>query len=199
MIPDRLMAFGSLAVAPWLNRRRNALKAAAAVLLTVGLCAPVSAQPLTDSGLAGFPAWFHVSGRGLGVVNASLVHRVESAADTRPVSGRPVLLNFFASWCGPCRIEHPVLMRMAREHGVVIIGVNYRDNEDAGHAFLLKHGNPYAFVLADPRGEIGLHWGLTGLPASFIVDGDGKVVYRGHGPILPSQFNAVMRIMDEAP
>ncbi|KPQ06447.1 MAG: cytochrome c-type biogenesis thiol:disulfide interchange protein CcmG [Rhodobacteraceae bacterium HLUCCA12] len=97
-------------------------------------------------------------------------------------AGDVTLVNFWASWCPPCRAEHPVLEELANE-GVTIMGVNYRDQPDRAEDFLLELGDPYAAVGADPRARMGLDWGVAGLPETFVVDGSGEIVLRYAGPI----------------
>ena len=92
------------------------------------------------------------------------------------------LVNFWASWCAPCRAEHPVLKALSAE-GVTILGVNYKDKPEAALQFLEELGNPYAAIGADDNGRMGLDWGLYGVPETFVIDGDGKVILRHAGPI----------------
>ncbi len=92
------------------------------------------------------------------------------------------LVNFWASWCGPCRVEHPTLAELARR-GVTIIGVNYKDNPDNARAFLDELGNPYAAIGTDEGGRTGIDWGVYGVPETFVIDGTGRVVLRFAGPV----------------
>jgi len=96
--------------------------------------------------------------------------------------GEVTLVNFWASWCPPCRAEHPVLEDLAAE-GIPILGVNYRDQPDRADDFLTELGDPYRAVGADPRARMGLDWGVVGLPETFVVDGQGRIVLRYAGPI----------------
>ncbi len=103
-------------------------------------------------------------------------------ADLR--DGKIKLVNFWASWCGPCRVEHPQLESLAEE-GVEILGVNYKDNPDKAQGFLDDMGNPFARIGVDPKGQMALNWGVYGVPETFVVDGDGTVIFRFAGPITP--------------
>jgi cytochrome c biogenesis protein CcmG/thiol:disulfide interchange protein DsbE len=94
------------------------------------------------------------------------------------------LVNFWASWCAPCRAEHPVLKTLQAE-GVTILGVNFKDKPEAALQFLDDLGNPYAAIGADDSGRMGLDWGLYGVPETFVIDGTGKVILRHAGPITP--------------
>ncbi|MDW4548460.1 DsbE family thiol:disulfide interchange protein [Defluviimonas sp. D31] len=105
---------------------------------------------------------------------------VFSDADLR--DGNVKLVNFWASWCAPCRAEHPNLTKLAGE-GVTIYGVNYKDRPQAALKFLADLGNPFAATGVDESGRMGIDWGLYGVPETFVIDGEGKVILRFAGPI----------------
>lgn len=96
--------------------------------------------------------------------------------------GKLKLVNFFASWCAPCRVEHPNLAKLAAD-GLPIYGVNYKDDPARAQAFLAELGNPYTAVAADPQARTGLDWGVYGIPETFVLDGDGRVIFRFAGPL----------------
>lgn len=97
--------------------------------------------------------------------------------------GRPMLINVFASWCTPCRAEHPRLMAL-KDRGVAVVGVAWKDDPVATRAFLDELGDPYSMVLVDRDGRAGLDLGITGAPETFAVDAQGKVVAKFSGPLL---------------
>ncbi|MEK8030181.1 DsbE family thiol:disulfide interchange protein [Ideonella sp. DXS29W] len=100
--------------------------------------------------------------------------------------GKVWILNVWASWCGACRDEHPVLVAFARQRpDVTLIGLNYKDEREAGKAWLQSLGNPYADSLFDPQGRIGLDYGVYGVPETFVIDRQGVVRYKHIGPITP--------------
>lgn len=101
------------------------------------------------------------------------------------------LVNFFASWCAPCRAEHPMLKKLADE-GVVIYGVNYKDRAEDAKAFMAELGNPYKAIGAD-SGRMALNWGVYGVPETYVVDGQGRIVLRFAGPITAAELERTLR------
>lgn len=108
------------------------------------------------------------------------------------VGEEPALVNVFASWCLPCRAEHAVLTDLAAE-GVRLLGINYKDEPKDALAYLEELGNPYERIGADPTGRAGIDWGISGVPETFVVDRDGRVVYRHVGPISAKQVESKIR------
>ena len=102
------------------------------------------------------------------------------------------LVNYWASWCAPCRAEHASLELLASE-GVPIYGINYKDDPDKALAFLAELGDPYAGVAADVNGRTALDWGLYGVPETYVIDSDGKVLLRFAGPITASILESTIR------
>lgn len=107
-----------------------------------------------------------------------------------PYAGAKVtLVNFWASWCGPCRYEHPILMNLA-ERGIPVIGVNYKDDPDNANAFLEELGDPYAAVATDRKGRTAIEWGVYGVPETYLIDDDGKVLLRFPGPVTQEIYDS---------
>jgi len=106
--------------------------------------------------------------------------------------GEVVLVNFWASWCAPCRAEHPQLVELARE-GVKIYGINYKDDAANAEGMLAELGNPFTRLMADDTGRTGLDWGLYGVPETYVIDGNGIVVKRFAGPITAGILEKVIR------
>lgn len=102
-------------------------------------------------------------------------------------SGEITLVNFWASWCPPCRAEHPVLKQMAAD-GIRVAGANFKDTGKDASAYLAKEGNPFFALTFDPKGRSAIDWGVTAPPETFIVDGDGKVLFRFVGPLVGSYY-----------
>ncbi len=113
-----------------------------------------------------------------------------SSADL--ASGEVVLVNVFASWCFPCRVEHPLLMRLAEDPSIQIYGINYRDKPLDAVRWLAELGNPYKRIGADERGRVGIDWGVYGVPETFIIDREGRIRYRHVGPLYPFQLEETL-------
>ncbi|MCG3266442.1 DsbE family thiol:disulfide interchange protein [Yoonia sp. I 8.24] len=106
-------------------------------------------------------------------------------ADLR--AGEITIVNFWASWCPPCRAEHPKLLELAEE-GYRIAGVNFRDQQDHASTYLTDYEDPFFATGFDLRGRIAIDWGVTAPPETFIVDGDGTVLFRFVGPLVGSDY-----------
>jgi cytochrome c biogenesis protein CcmG, thiol:disulfide interchange protein DsbE len=97
--------------------------------------------------------------------------------------GKVTILNVFASWCGPCRDEHPVLMELAKDKRFQLIAINYKDKPENAAAFLGELGNPFAKVGADESGRAGIDWGVYGVPETYVIGPDGMIRYKHVGPL----------------
>jgi cytochrome c biogenesis protein CcmG/thiol:disulfide interchange protein DsbE len=104
-----------------------------------------------------------------------------TAADL--AKGEVTVVNFWASWCGPCVEEHPLLVELAKEPGLKLVGVNYKDEPENGRRFLGRYGNPFAALGVDPKGRGAIEWGVYGMPETFVVDGKGRIAYKHVGPL----------------
>ena len=100
------------------------------------------------------------------------------------ISGKVVLVNVWASWCVPCRTEHPILTRLAEiRKDLLMVGINYKDKNPNALRFLGSLGNPYAAVSIDPNGSASIDWGVYGIPETFILNKSGIIVHKHVGPI----------------
>lgn len=109
--------------------------------------------------------------------------RPELTFSPKDMLGRVWLLNFWASWCPPCREEHPLLVELARSQGVAIVGVNYKDDPARATAWLKQLGDPYVAMVADRDGRIGIDFGVYGMPETFLIDRTGVIRYKRVGAI----------------
>lgn len=101
------------------------------------------------------------------------------------LKGQVWLLNVWASWCTSCRKEHPVLLDLARQNVVTLIGFNYQDQREAGQKWLADHGDPYQLTAFDEDGRAGMDLGVIGVPETFVIDKQGRIRYKVAGPITP--------------
>ena len=104
------------------------------------------------------------------------------------LAGQPALLNVFASTCGPCMIEHPLLLRLKAE-GVLVAGIDWKEPADQGAAWLARNGDPYVLAGNDANGRAGIDLGVSGTPETFVLDRHGRVRYRQVGAITPDDWN----------
>jgi cytochrome c biogenesis protein CcmG, thiol:disulfide interchange protein DsbE len=102
--------------------------------------------------------------------------------------GKVTLVNVWASWCAPCREEHPVLMALAEDKRFAIAGLNYKDRAENARRFLGDLGSPYAAIGVDDAGRTAIDWGVYGVPETFVVGRDGTIRYKHIGPIAPGQL-----------
>ena len=128
-------------------------------------------------------------------------------ADGKPVpgfsnedlKGKVTVVNVWASWCAPCRQEHPLLVELAKDPSIRVVGINQKDNPDNARRFLGTLGNPFAAVGVDPKGRASIDWGVYGVPETFIVGPDGTIRYKQIGPLTPENFSAFKERLRQAP
>ncbi|MDA0237168.1 MAG: DsbE family thiol:disulfide interchange protein [Proteobacteria bacterium] len=105
------------------------------------------------------------------------------------MEGKVWLLNVFASWCGPCLDEHPIIMSFAKTSTIPVLGFNYKDQPQAAMKWLSRHGDPYEQVIVDVDGRVGLDFGVYGVPETFVIDREGFIRYKKIGPLTQSDFS----------
>jgi cytochrome c biogenesis protein CcmG, thiol:disulfide interchange protein DsbE len=113
--------------------------------------------------------------------------------DPAAFRGEVSVLNVWASWCIPCRDEAPLLLRLAQDKRIRIVGINYKDQPDNARRFLGRYGDPYAANGADENGRAAIEWGVYGVPETFVVGRDGHIAFKLIGPITPDNLDAVLR------
>ena len=149
--------------------------------------------------------YFGLQGEDRDVLPSTFIDKPAPATDLPPLladkpgldsstlaDGGVKLVNIWASWCGPCRVEHPFLMQLAEE-GVDVRGFNYKDTEGQAKAFLDQLGDPYTAVGVDQTGRAGIEWGVYGVPETFVINGEGRIVYKHVGPIQERDLEAKIR------
>lgn len=118
-----------------------------------------------------------------------VVGRPGSAFSPGDLRGKVWLLNFWAPWCTGCKQEHPFLMELARQ-GLPLYGLNWKDEEREGAAMLKASGNPYVLSADDRDGRVGIDWGTTGVPETYVIDAAGNIRYKHSGPLNPKVWES---------
>lgn len=103
-------------------------------------------------------------------------------------AGNVTLVNVWGSWCVPCRDEHPLLMQLAQDERIRIVGLNYKDRPENARRFLGELGNPYDAIGVDESGRAAIEWGVYGVPETFLVGPDGTILYKHVGPLSPQSL-----------
>jgi cytochrome c biogenesis protein CcmG, thiol:disulfide interchange protein DsbE len=101
------------------------------------------------------------------------------------LKGKVQVVNVFASWCGPCRVEHPLLMELKRRGIAPLHALNYKDSPANARAFLAETGDPYTRIGADRDGRVGIEFGVYGVPETFVIDTEGRIAFKHVGPLMP--------------
>jgi cytochrome c biogenesis protein CcmG/thiol:disulfide interchange protein DsbE len=107
--------------------------------------------------------------------------------------GKVSVVNVWASWCVPCRDEAPLLTELARDKRLQLVGINYKDARDNAWRFLGRYGNPFGIVGVDGNGRAAIEWGVYGVPETFIVGREGRIVYKLVGPVTPGNIDTVLK------
>ncbi len=117
---------------------------------------------------------------------------LENALKADELKGKPFLMNFWATWCATCLIEHPFFLDL-KSRGIKIVGVNYKDDADKAVKWLEKYKNPYAVTVVDAKGRLGFDLGVTGAPETFVVNDKGEIVYRHVGVVDQAVWDQYMK------
>jgi cytochrome c biogenesis protein CcmG, thiol:disulfide interchange protein DsbE len=113
--------------------------------------------------------------------------------DSAEFQGRVTVLNVWASWCVPCREEAALLMTVAADPRVNVVGMNYKDQPDNARRFLGRYGNPFAANGTDGNGRAAIEWGVYGVPETFVLGRDGRIAYKLIGPVTPDNLEAALK------
>lgn len=113
--------------------------------------------------------------------------------DPAAFKGQVSIVNVWASWCVPCHEEAPLLLQLAQDKRIRLIGINYKDSPDNARRFLGRYGNPFGAVGTDANGRASIEWGVYGVPETFVIGRDGAIAYKLIGPITPDNINGVLK------
>ena len=106
------------------------------------------------------------------------------------------LINFWASWCAPCKIEHPILMKLSQTKNLVILGINFKDKEPQAKNFLSELGNPYDLLAKDKNGKQSVRFGVYGIPESILINKDLMIIQKFVGPLSFEDYNNIIKIIE---
>ena len=123
--------------------------------------------------------------------------RKERFISSKEFGNEIILVNFFATWCLPCRDEHIYIKRFSNEKGIRVIGINYKDNSKKTIQWLKNLGNPYSNVPIDKYGRIAIDWGVYGIPETFIISSKGIIKYRHVGPVTKKIYKKINLLIEE--
>ena len=123
--------------------------------------------------------------------------RKERFISSKEFGNEIILVNFFATWCLPCRDEHIYIKRFSNEEGIRVIGINYKDNSKKTIQWLKNLGNPYSNVPIDKYGRIAIDWGVYGIPETFIISSKGIIKYRHVGPVTKKIYKKINLLIEE--
>ena len=112
--------------------------------------------------------------------------------DPASFKGAVTVVNVWASWCVPCHDEAPLLMQLAQDQRLRVIGINYKDDAENARRFLGRYGNPFAAAGADQNGRAAIEWGVYGVPETFVIGRNARIAYKLVGPITPENFQSIL-------
>ena len=123
--------------------------------------------------------------------------RKERFVSSKEFGNEIILVNFFATWCLPCRDEHIYIKRFSNEKGIRVIGINYKDNSKKTIQWLKNLGNPYSNIPIDKNGRIAIDWGVYGIPETFLINSKGIIKYRHVGQITKKTYKKINLLIKE--
>jgi len=119
---------------------------------------------------------------------------VNEILNNKDLTNKFVLVNFFSSWCAPCKIEHPLFFEIKKDFpNLFLLGINYKDEIENAEMYLSTEGNPYSFVGLDKDGMVGLEFGIIGLPETILINKGGKIIFKHLGPLSKKVINNEIR------
>ncbi len=131
------------------------------------------------------------------IFEAKSLFKNEKFVSSNEFKNEITLVNFFATWCKPCRDEHIYIKRFANERGIKVIGINYKDSQKKAIKWLKELENPYTSIAVDKTGRIAIEWGVYGIPETFIINSNNIIKFRHAGPITKKKFEEINLLIDE--
>ena len=131
-------------------------------------------------------------GRAAPAFKLERLHDAQATFTPEEMRGKVWLLNVWASWCVSCKVEHPVLVELARSKAVPIVGLDYKDTRDEGMKWLQRFGDPYSLSAFDVDGKVGIDYGVYGVPETFVIDKQGVIRYKQIGPVTPEALEGTI-------
>ena len=131
------------------------------------------------------------------VFETESLFKKETFISSKEFGNEIVLVNFFATWCKPCRDEHIYIERFSKEKKIRIVGINYKDDPKKVIKWLKNLGNPYSNIPIDKNGKIAIDWGVYGIPETFIINSNGIIKYRHVGPITKKMYKKISTLISE--
>ncbi|MDH5546342.1 MAG: DsbE family thiol:disulfide interchange protein [Gammaproteobacteria bacterium] len=125
--------------------------------------------------------------------NLPQLHKADMQFANEEMKGKVWLLNVWASWCGACRSEHPLFMEIARKGEVPMIGLNYKDKPNDAMTWLRQLGDPYMLSVSDMAGNVGIDYGVYGVPETFLIDKEGVIRYKHVGPVSRQDWETILK------
>ena len=136
-------------------------------------------------------------GKNIPKFETELLLKKERFISSKEFGNEIILVNFFATWCKPCRDEHVYIKRFSNEKGIRVVGINYKDNSKKVIQWLKSLGNPYSDIPIDKNGRIAIDWGVYGIPETFVINSKGIIEYRHVGPITKKIYKKINILIKE--
>ena len=121
---------------------------------------------------------------------------IEITSQQLTSSKKFTIINIWASWCAPCRLEHPILMDLSKNPNLNLVGLNYKDKSESAKKFIYERGNPFSNILVDNNGIISIELGAYGIPETFIINSNTKIIKKYIGPLTNKSFKEIEKIIN---
>ena len=134
-------------------------------------------------------------GKKISQVEINLFQSNETINTKEFINNEFTILNFWASWCAPCRKEHPNLVRLSKIENIKLVGVNFKDNVGNAKSFLKENGNPFDILAEDKNGKNSVNFGVYGIPETILIDSELKILKKYIGPLNIKEVNEIRKLV----